>query len=57
MGNGFIGRGKGAVVGSAIGAGGMAGSQLVMHGKQVWIPAETKLDFDLNEPLDVTANP
>lgn len=53
----IAGGGKGAAIGAAIGAGAGGGYQEATHGKQVKIPAETKLDFQLEQPVTVTVMP
>jgi hypothetical protein len=54
---GLLGGGKGAAIGAGVGAGGGAVYQGATQGKQVKIPAETKLDFQLSQPLIVTVMP
>ncbi len=56
---GLLGRGKGAAIGSVVGAGAGTAAQVSTKGQQVKVPAETKLDFTLKEPVTVTmpANP
>jgi hypothetical protein len=51
---GLLGRGKGAAIGSVVGAGAGTAAQVSTHGQQVKIPAETKLDFTLKDPVTVT---
>ena len=51
----IAGGGKGAAIGAGIGAGSGAASQVFMKGKQVKVPSETKIDFQLEQPVDVTA--
>jgi hypothetical protein len=53
----IVGGGKGAAIGAA--AGGAAGGvyQASTHGKQVKVPSETKLDFELEQPVTVTVIP
>jgi len=51
---GLLGHGKGAAVGSAVGAGAGTAVQVSTKGEQVKVPAETKLDFTLKEPITVT---
>jgi hypothetical protein len=53
----IAGGGRGAAIGAAAGAagGGIYGSST--KGKQVKIPAETKLDFQLEQPVTVTVMP
>jgi hypothetical protein len=53
----IAGGGKGAAIGAGIGAGAGAGSQLLLKGKQVQIPSETKLDFKLSAPVTFTLPP
>jgi outer membrane lipoprotein SlyB len=54
---GIAGGGKGAAIGAGVGAGGGTAVQAATHGKQVRIPSETRLDFSLRDPLDVTYVP
>lgn len=51
------GGGKGAAIGAAAGAGGGAVWNGVTHGKEIKIPSETKLDFQLDQPTTVTIQP
>jgi hypothetical protein len=51
----IVGHGKGAAIGAAVGAAGGAGAQVLTKGKQVMIPAETILKFNLDQ--DVTLAP
>ena len=51
----IAGGGKGAAIGAGIGAGSGAATQVFMKGKQVKVPSETKIDFRLEQPVDVTA--
>ena len=51
---GILGRGKGAAIGSAVGAGTGTAVQVSTKGQQVKVPAETKLDFTLKDPLTIT---
>lgn len=51
------GGGKGAAIGAGVGAAAGGGYQVATHGKQVRIPSETKLDFQLEQPLTVTVQP
>lgn len=53
----IAGGGKGAAVGAAIGAGAGGGYQAATRGKQVKVPSETKLDFQLEQPVTVTVMP
>jgi hypothetical protein len=50
----IAGGGKGAAIGAGIGAGAGAAAQLLTHGKEVQVPSETKLDFQLAEPVSIT---
>lgn len=52
-----IGGGKGAAVGAGVGAGAGGVYQASTRGKQVKVPAETKLDFQLEQPVSVTVHP
>jgi hypothetical protein len=54
---GLLGGGRGAAIGAGVGAGGGAVYQGTTKGKQVKIPAETKLDFQLSQPVTVTVMP
>jgi len=51
----IAGGGKGAAIGAGVGAGSGAAAQVFMKGKQVKVPSETKIDFQLEQPVDVTA--
>ena len=53
----IAGGGKGAAIGAAAGAGGGAVWNGVTRGEQVRIPSETKLDFQLEQPVTVTVMP
>lgn len=53
----IAGGGKGAAIGAAAGAGAGGGYQAATHGKAVKIPSETKLDFQLEQPVNVTVMP
>jgi hypothetical protein len=50
----IAGGGKGAAIGAGVGGAGGGVYQAATHGKQVRIPAETKLDFQLDQPLVLT---
>ena len=54
---GLAGGGKGAAIGAGVGAGGGTAVQAMTHGQQVKIPSETRLDFTLHAPVDVTYLP
>jgi hypothetical protein len=51
---GIAGGGKGAAIGAASGAGAGAGTVLVTRGKEVLLERESRLTFQLREPLNVT---
>ena len=51
------GGGKGAAIGAAVGGGAGAGLQGFKKGKDLKIPSETRLDFTLQSPLDITYIP
>ena len=53
----IAGGGKGAAIGAAVGGGAGTGVQVFTKGKQVKIPSETRLDFTLQQPLDITYFP
>jgi len=50
----LAGGGKGAAVGATVGGAGGGVYQAATHGKQVRIPSETVLDFELEQPVTVT---
>jgi len=54
---GIAGGGKGAAIGAGAGAGAGTVVQAVTHGQQVKIPSETRLDFTLHDPVNVTYFP
>ena len=47
----IAGGGKGAAIGAVAGAGAGAGTQIITRGKEVHVPAETVLRFQLDRPL------
>ena len=49
----IAGGGKGAAIGAIAGAGAGAGAQVLTKGGQVKVPAETILQFQLNQPLQM----
>src|SRR6266581_4019719 len=49
--------GGGAAIGAAVGGGAGTGVQVFTHGQQVKIPSETRLDFTLQQPVDITYLP
>ena len=51
----IFGGGKGAAIGAAVGAGAGAGTEILTKGKQVKIPAETLLSFQLDQDLYLRA--
>lgn len=53
---GILGHGRGAAIGSVAGAGAGTAVQVSTKGQQVKVPAETKLDFTLKEPVSVAMN-
>jgi len=52
-----VGKGKGAAIGAAVGAAGGAGTQILIKGKEVHVPAETVLKFQLDQPVSLKAAP
>ena len=54
---GIFGGGKGAAIGAGVGGGGGAAAEAATKGQQVRIPSETKLDFNLQQPVEVTYSP
>ena len=52
-----IGHGKGAAIGAATGAGAGTAAEAVTKGQQIQITSETKLDFALQAPVDVSYFP
>jgi outer membrane biosynthesis protein TonB len=54
---GLAGGGKGAAIGAGVGAGGGTAVQALTHGQKVKIASETRLDFTLHDPLNVTYFP
>jgi BON domain len=53
----IAGGGKGAAIGAGVGAGAGTGVQMATKAPPVRIPPETKIDFTLSSPLNVTVNP
>jgi BON domain len=53
----LAGGGKGAAIGAGVGGAGGGIYQVSTHGKQVKVPSETKLDFQLNQPVTITVLP
>ena len=52
-----IGHGKGAAIGAATGAGAGTAAEAATKGQQIQIASETKLDFALQAPVDVSYFP
>ena len=50
-----VGKGKGAAIGAVVGAAGGAGTQILIKGKEVQVPAETVLKFQLDNPMSLKA--
>ncbi len=53
----IAGGGKGAAIGAGVGGAGGGVYQAATHGKEVKIPSETRLDFQLDQPVTVTVMP
>lgn len=53
---GILGHGKGAAIGSVAGAGAGAAVAASNKGRRVKVPAETKIDFTLTDPVTVTTS-
>jgi hypothetical protein len=53
----IAGGGKGAAIGAAAGAGTGTAVQVFTKGQQVRIPSETRLEFHLEAPVDITYTP
>jgi hypothetical protein len=47
------GGGKGAAIGAVLGGAGGAGAQVLTKGKQVKVPAESVLTFQLSRPIQL----
>jgi hypothetical protein len=54
---GIFGGGKGAAIGAGTGAGAGTAGAAATGNTQVRIPSETKLDFTLQQPIDITYSP
>ena len=52
----IVGGGKGAAIGAAVGAGAGLGTEVLTKGKQVKVPAETLLNFKLDQDLHLLAS-
>jgi hypothetical protein len=53
----IAGGGKGAAIGAGVGGAGGGVYQATTHGKKVKIPSETKLDFQLDQPVTIMVMP
>jgi hypothetical protein len=53
----IAGGGKGAAIGAGIGGGAGLATQVFTKGEQVRVPSETKLDFTLEAPVEITIQP
>jgi len=53
----IAGGGKGAAIGAGVGAGTGTAVQIFTKGEQVVIPSETKLAFELQQPVEITLKP
>lgn len=49
----IAGGGKGAAIGAGVGAGSGAAVTIITKGEQVVVPAETRLDFSLQQPVTI----
>jgi hypothetical protein len=54
---GILGGGKGAAIGAGVGAAGGGGYQAATKAKPIKVAPETKLDFRLSQPLDLSYTP
>jgi hypothetical protein len=54
---GIVGGGKGAAIGAGAGAGAGTAGAAATKAQQVQIPAESKLDFTLQQPVSITYSP
>ena len=52
----IVGGGKGAVIGAVTGGGGGLAIQAIKKGDRLEIPPETRLDFTLQNPVELTIN-
>jgi hypothetical protein len=53
----IAGGGKGAAIGAAVGAGGGLAVQALTGGDKIQVPSETKLEFTLDAPVEITLQP
>jgi hypothetical protein len=53
----LAGGGKGAAIGAGVGGGAGGVYQGATKGKRVKVPSETKLDFQLDQPVNITVMP
>ena len=51
----IVGGGKGAAIGAAVGGGAGLGAEVLTKGSQVKVPAETVLNFKLDQDLRLLA--
>jgi outer membrane lipoprotein SlyB len=51
----IVGGGKGAAIGAAVGAGAGVGGVVLTKGKEVNVPAETVLNFRLDQDLSLVS--
>jgi len=54
---GVFGGGKGAAIGAGIGGGAGTAVQVATKGKQVRVPSETKIGFELKQPITISYLP
>jgi hypothetical protein len=54
---GIVGGGKGAIIGAGIGGGAGTAVQIATKGKQVHVPSETKIGFELKQPVAISYVP
>jgi hypothetical protein len=54
---GIFGGGKGAAIGAGVGGGGGAAAEAATKSQQVHIASETKLDFNLQQQVDISYSP
>jgi outer membrane lipoprotein SlyB len=53
----LAGGGRGAAIGAGVGGGAGGVYQGATKGNQVKVPSETKLDFQLDQPVSITVMP
>lgn len=54
---GVLGGGKGAAIGASIGGGAGTAVQVATKGKQIRVPSETKIGFELKQPISISYVP